>query len=607
MCGIVFAVNTNGISTSLDEALTSLYSRGPDEKGSRVLQFGSTSVSVGQTRLAIRGLDTAENSQPLISECGQYSLIYNGEIYNLKELTLKLLGNKKYSGDTSLLFDLLKKYGWKILEKIEGMFSIVFTDRVKNKAYIARDSIGIKPLYYSFNKKQFFAASTIKAIEACGLELFIDKDDLFESLNAGFTSSENSGFKGVYKLIPGQVIELDLKTNLEIKFHKLDIIKDQKLNKKLLEEIINQQSISDVPTCVFFSGGVDSTVIAYGTQTPLLHMQYENSQDHHYAEIIGEKLGKKVTNVPFNNSLDLFAEANFIAKNIEEPISDYTFLSTYDLSNFAKSKGFKVAMSGMGADEVFSGYARYIAFKYLPVVKFCKTVFPSKLFFFLIKFLIPDEKKYLRLISACSEISWATQYIRLLGYFSDYELKNLWLSDYSKLKKRLVNKLNKNLDTKYLKRVEYAKRVDFHGFLQHNLIVADKASMAASVEVRVPFLSEKIVFSDSRNKKKNSNLYKKSFLIEFFSKSVPYRYFSRNKQGFNPPLTKAIKHLSEAVILENFKNTPLFAYLDVKYISKIINEHFSNKIDRTYQIWQLIFLSQWLLIWDKPKGNHKDL
>ena len=420
MCGIVFVANALGGATCLDTALSVLHSRGPDEKGSQELRIGTTDVSIGHTRLSIQGINSVDCIQPLISHCGRYSLIYNGEIYNAAELKLMLPSSNKYYGDTSLLFDLLKKYGWKVLEKIEGMFSVVFIDHSKNKAYFGRDSVGVKPLYYISQDQRFIAASTIKAIEACGHDLLVDTDDLFESLNTGFTSSENCGFQGIKKVLPGQVIELELAKSLEIKCHKLVVSKDRELNEQLLRQTIKQQSVSDVPTCIFFSGGVDSTALAYGSQAALLHMKYENSEDSQYAELIAFKLDKKILNAPFEVSSDLFLDANFIARNLEEPISDYTFMSTYKLSKFAKSKGFKVAMSGMGADEVFSGYPRYKAFKYLPVVRFCKTIFPWKLFLFATKALISDEKKYSRLISACSEVSWATQYIRLLGYFSGY-------------------------------------------------------------------------------------------------------------------------------------------------------------------------------------------
>ena len=167
---------------------------------------------------------------------------------------------------------------------------------------------------------------------------------------------------------------------------------------------------------------------------------------------------------------------------------------------------------------------------------------------------------------------------------------------------KLVERLNKNIGKKRITRLEYAKVIDFQGFLQHNLTVADKASMTASVEIRVPCLSENIIFSIFGSKKKYSKFYNKSFLIDFLSKSVPHKYFSRNKQGFNPPLNLAVMRLGEDAILKNLKKTPLFSYLDEKVISKIVYEHFSCKVDKTYQIWQLIFLSQWLLVWDKSYG-----
>jgi len=590
MCGLVFVIDPVENKRKIEEAVWSLRSRGPDEFGIYEFNNANLCFRVGHTRLAIRGLNSSNCEQPLISDCERYVLAYNGEIYNTNFLANKFLNSKRFAGDTPLLFELLKNYGQDIIKHIEGMFAFVFIDKEIGSATIARDHVGIKPIYYTKNNGSFIIGSTINSIVRCGVNPQICKNDLFESLSTGFVSGDSSGFEEIKKLKPGTILEIDFKSHLMPKFKKYNNIFEREDFTHVFPNIIKEQSISDVNSCIFFSGGVDSTVLAAETKSDLLHLEYNNSADRDFAAKISKILNRTIKYKKFIRGQNIFEEAKFIAKHVEEPISDYTFIATHQLSQFAKDLQYKVALSGMGADEVFSGYPRYTAFLYLKFVKFFKNILPNSLFQFLLKKIIRNENIYRRLIAACSETTWAGEYIRLLGYFSSSELEKIWPVSYKNFNSNLLEKIKKQANEVNDKLI-FASNVDFDGFLQHNLVVTDKASMHAGVEVRVPFLAEKIIILKSTSLKKVK-------LIKLLGRKIHDKtLFKRSKQGFNPSLIELISNLEYSEIISEFEKTPIFSFLDKNSILSILQDHYKNSSDRSYQIWQLIFISQWLQYW----------
>lgn len=590
MCGLIFVIDPLTKIRDIEESVQSLRSRGPDEYGTYNFDTTEVRVSIGHTRLAIRGVESPNCCQPLISSSERYVLAYNGEIYNSDYLAHKFLGSKQFAGDTPLLFELLKKYGQDVIKHIEGMFGFVFIDKKIGKAVIARDQIGIKPIYYAKNDGSFIIGSTIKSIVKCGVDPKVCKNDLFESLSTGFVSAESSGFEQIKKLKPSTTMILNFANPTQPFFEKYSSASAQGNFKDLFPSTVSQQNVSDVNSCVFFSGGVDSTVLATETESDLLHLEYNNSADRDFAGKISTILDRKISYKQFVASKNLFEEANFIARHVEEPISDYTFIATYQLSQFAKELNYKMALSGMGADEVFAGYPRYNAFVYLKFFKTFKKVLPHKIFQFILKKIITNENKSRRLIAACVENTWAGEYIRLLGYFSSWELEKLWLFNYEKSNSNLLKKLTTQGNEESDK-LKFALNVDFNGFLQHNLMVTDKASMHAGVEVRVPFLAEKIYSL------KNTGV-KKCQLIKLLRNKIhDLSLFKRSKQGFNPSLIDLVSNIGYDEIILEFEKSPIFQFLDRKYVLELLNDHYHASNDRSYQIWQLVFISQWVQYW----------
>ena len=285
----------------------------------------------------------------------------------------------------------------------------------------------------------------------------------------------------------------------------------------------------------------------------------------------------------------IMQEIDFIAKNTEELIADYTFLSTFELSREARKNGFTVMLSGIGGDEIFAGYPRHLIVRYHNLLKVFQPLF--KILLKLKLFPVKLDKKFERLVSYFNENDLIFSYSKLLGYFSKKELNSLFDDDIN-LRRSLKNyyaEIHKNLKLKNSDKLRSVLELDSIGYLSRNLMVADKASMLASIELRVPLLDERIFFY---GKKIKSNLLIKSFRLKGHLKDLlriflPRSLVSRPKIGFNPPLDGLINQLGKKYIENELKN--LDGILNFEYICKILDDHFNEVKNNTYKIWQLLY------------------
>ena len=249
-------------------------------------------------------------------------------------------------------------------------------------------------------------------------------------------------------------------------------------------------------------------------------------------------------------------------------------------------------LSGMGGDEIFAGYPRYILVKYeklfrpfLPLFKFLHK------FSFTPKFL---EKKIERLISFLSEKSWPIGYTRLIGFLSRDELKDLYGDNEQHLYDKFKNELERQCNFECKDKVKWAQYLDLNGFLSHNLMVTDKATMLNSIEMRVPLLDETLVhygLAQRTNSLLSFNESKKP-LLEFLFKTFPKKIFQREKVGFNPPLDGIINRLGEKTVKDQLFQ--LESFLNKRALEKIVDDHFYTNKNNTYKIWQLLYLKSWL-------------
>lgn len=623
MCGIFFAITKKKIDQrDIDSALTAMSYRGPDASGSLILDFEDLVLSFGHVRLSIIDTDT-HGDQPFFSECGQYILIYNGEIYNYLELKAELEGLGvcfRTHSDTEVLLQAYIEWGEVAFNRLEGMYAFVIYDKKQNKIHILRDPLGIKPLYISHDEGacELLVASEIKVLQALGIKPKVDRSEVIEFLLNNWLYEPDTGFSNIKKVLPGGAFIYNLfEHSLEQK-QLFNILKksseDQLIDTLILSEV-NQQLRSDVKLGTFFSGGNDSSLIAAlvsggGGNVDCLFSRYAEHDitesgivdDYPYAKKIAENLGLPLTVLDFNfknYGKDIAEIAKKLALGNEELNGDYTYLSSFLVSKHASEIGFKVMLSGMGADEIFGGYPRYLLLRY-----FCFLKVSIPFFCFFLRPLLKNKKsfskKYYRLKSFFSDAgrNFVLHYSNLLGFFSFSEIKEN-LNDPANLTEVLskFDSLNKKIEG--LSMLKKALYLDSIGFLSHNFIVADKSSMKNSVELRVPLASPRlfnVLFHLPDNKLirlGNTKYIIKKMLQRFLKKSDIYR----KKTGFNPPLDSILIEYGE----DNLKDLlidNLSVYLKQPYLLSLIKEHFSRKKNNTYKLLQLIYLSQWLMVYD---------
>ena len=605
MCGLTFFYSKiRDCDAELRSSLLLTHHRGPDSSGVYGKALPDCYFGLGHNRLSI--IDTSSlGDQPMVR--GPLSVAFNGEIYNYKEIRQHLL-LRGYGfdsdTDTEVILNAYAEFGINCFSLFKGMFTFAIVDEEKSKVFLVRDSVGIKPLYIFQGDDCLFASSEIKGLKVFPeVDQTISQQDIFEFFNTGFLYEPSTGFEYIKKLPPGHYLDLDLLDGVvELGEFKTSLIVDDKrtLKEKVFGSVENQK-LADVPVGIFFSGGADSSILAcLANDTNLLFAGYDKDPtsdlDIKHAALISKHLKAKLTTVRIEGSSTQVSEIldsfYFVADNTEELISDYTFWSTYLLSKAARDSGYKVMLSGMGGDEAFAGYPRYLVVKYHSLIKLLAPIFK------LLNYasLVPNSlsKKFDRLLSYLEEQDWPLGYSRLLGYFSGEELRKLF-TNFDDLNEVYKEKLD-IIDERFVggDRVKKAQHFDALGFLSHNLAVADKASMLASIELRVPLLDES-VYAHGLNSKSHvliPVLSLKKPLKRLLNSLLPKKLIDRPKTGFNPPLDGLIQSLGSLVILSELES--LSKVFGLKPVEDIVKAHFLGTANNTYKIWQLLYFSRWL-------------
>ncbi|HRX82969.1 MAG TPA: asparagine synthase (glutamine-hydrolyzing), partial [Pirellulaceae bacterium] len=383
MCGIAGYVG--GYEPSLMRSMNALQShRGPD--GSGVWERPEHGVSLGHVRLAILDLSDSA-SQPMTSPDGRFVLTFNGEIYNFKELRHELCGRGhcfRSSGDSEVLLAGLAEWGEAFIERLNGIFSFALWDDHKRELILARDPMGIKPLYYTEPVPgTLLFASEIKALFAHpSLTPEPDFVALQQHLAFGHTSGDQTAFRGIQRLTPGSILKWSAATsshrvqrfwNLEIGSREATDYRDATVQlRSTLDDATKRQLVSDVPTGTFLSGGLDSsllTVIAASQTDQLDCFTTSNSSadnqldqvaaDLPHARRLAEEHGLRLHEIKMASDVaDLLPK---LIHHLDEPIADPAVIACYLISKLARDKGTRVLLSGQGADELLAGYPRYQA------------------------------------------------------------------------------------------------------------------------------------------------------------------------------------------------------------------------------------------------------
>ena len=606
MCGIygiIFSHEKQVTSSMLDGFGDQMIYRGPDDTG----HYISGSCGIGMRRLSI--IDLAGGHQPISNKENTVHVVLNGEIYNYQELR-KSLVNKGYQfktdSDVEVLVHLYEEYGREAIHKLNGMFAFALYDESKGEIWIARDRLGIKPLFYCFEGDSFAFSSELKSI-ARFYNASLDRDSIVSYLGYSYVPSPQTIFKNIKKLNPGQEMIFKLEKfnfhlnqywklqDCEPKNATIDELSDEL--SQLIEDAVRLQMISDVPLGLFLSGGVDSSAIAsfasditgdLPLETFTINFQNKQGQDANFAREVSGNLSTihHEFNLSANDQMDALDD---LMPFIDEPMSDSAIVPTFMLSKKAREYGMKVLLSGAGGDEIFGGYPRH----------FPRKIGSAAWFSTLPKPLRSSASLILGLYNS-------TLRTRINNPARNF-LVNISGVNFSFLSEALINQndykqLIDRIDTDYsdaLTKNSYPlMKMDLVDYLPNNiLMLTDKATMAASVEGRVPLLDHRIVeFAFSL--KESMNLYQgnqKGLFKHSLKDRLSHKLLVREKEGFNAPVHNWVKYWPEIIKTELLDQGS--KHMDEVIDSKVIDKWVSDPNSRRKagsSIYALFILNKWL-------------
>lgn len=612
MCGISgYFLKEKPEEKVLKKMADSLYHRGPDGEG----YFFDNSVALAHRRLSIIDLETGD--QPIFNEDRSVVVVFNGEIYNFKELReeLQKKNHKFYTkSDTEVIVHLYEEKGESFACELNGIFAIALYDKKNQKLILARDPLGVKPLYYSLSEKGLIFGSELKSIlNYEGFRTSIDVNSLSLYLQLEYYPAPFTPFKEVRKLLPGFIATFEKGGNFEIRrfnyfnFEDLSGERENHLLERIRETIITsvkRQLVSDVPLGVFLSGGVDSTIVTLamkkaGADVTSFSTQFEEKDfdESLYSRMAAGYLQTTHYEKKFTEK-EMLNEIETLLSKMDDPLADPSIFPTALLSRFAR-KRVKVALGGDGGDELFCGYPTYIVHK----------------FFFLYLITPPFLRKGLlnifdRLLPVSDGNLTFSYKMRKFIDGAEKEMPERHFAFMGAFNREKLQKLipDANLDFSFIEwagkppysdNVTTAGWLDLHTYLMEDVLQkVDRMSMLSSLEVRVPLLDKEVVklaFSiPSSFKIKNFNL--KYLLKKSFEKDLPEGFFDRKKKGFAVPLSRWLKGPLKNIVLnilsdENLKRAPFFDKAEVR---KILEDHFQNKKDNRKLIWTLFVLTNWL-------------
>lgn len=617
MCGICGFLNKKILSSEVLEKMNDVLAhRGPDDKGIYINQisYGSDNIQVGLGNRRLSIIDLTEHGhQPMRNESGDIWIVFNGEVYNFHELKKELEGKgHKFKGmsDTEVILHSYEQWGEDCLRKFNGMFAFAIWDEKKKQIFIARDRVGIKPLYYYFKDGNFAFASELKSIMQYPLfEKELSKKSLYYYLLFQYVPTPYSIFENTWKLPPGHYLVLKENKNIEIKKY-WDILEERKAIRKnsvqeyteefedLLKSSIKYRLISDVPVGAFLSGGTDSSLVVAlmskltdKVKTFTIGFDKKKYNEAPYAKKVADYLGTKQHEL-YVKEEDIFSLIGELPKYYDEPFADSSSLPTYLVSKLAREKGVKVVLSGDGGDELFCGYNRYIWMNRMQNFLLLPLGIREKVAPVLGRF--PYLK--LRRISQILQYKDPLQmYLGIVDMWSPEELEKLLGGNYS-YKELPFSQVYKRVND--LPLIERLQILDFHTYLPEDILTkVDRASMAVSLEVRVPLLDHRIAefaYSLPLDLRYRRGI-RKYLLKKVLYKYLPAKFFRRPKQGFGIPLDEWLRggvkpYIDEYLNAGRIKKEGLF---NSEFVEELIKKHLSGKYNYQYPIWTLLQFQLW--------------
>ncbi len=622
MCGITGVYNFNGegitFCNQVNLANQAMINRGPDHQGF----FESKSVALGHVRLSI--IDTSASAhQPFTEKNLRYTIVFNGEIFNFKSIRgeLEKKGHSFYTNsDTEVVLKSYIEYGKNCMEKFNGFFAFAIFDNQSDELFVARDRMGIKPFLFYYDDERFVFASEIKALLQYQIPKKIDYTTLYQYFQLNYIPSPWSIFKGVTKMPAGSWMKIsksgiDKGTYYNMpKYSETNAPKNYEIAKKelykLLDEAVERRLIADVPLGSFLSGGIDSSIVSaiaakHTSNLSTFSIGYTDEpmfDETHYAELVAKKIGTNHHVFKLTND-DLYSVLHRVLDYIDEPFADSSALAVNILSYYTK-KHVTVALSGDGADEMFSGYNKHSA-----ELKARKSSLANQL----VKMGNPIWKSMPQ-----SRNGKFTNFFRQLDRFSEglklSPSERYWLWASITNEKDALELLKQPIDTLIYqsRKNEILANISDNGsfndvlytdlqlVLQGDMLTkVDLMSMDHALEIRTPFLDFNVVnFANSLPVEfKIDSKIRKKILQDTFKSILPVELFNRPKHGFEVPLLGWFRNELKNIICNDLLKPEWIieqGIFNPEYVKQLLVKLYSNNPgDSAAKVWALIVFQNW--------------
>jgi asparagine synthase (glutamine-hydrolysing) len=622
MCGITGIAALNGSPSptweQLETMCDTIYHRGPDQDGMDVRD----GVALGMRRLSI--IDLSGGKQPIFNQERTVLTVFNGEIYNFRELRREL----EFRGhvfathtDTEVIVYAYEEYGADFPKYLNGMFAIALHDTVRKKLFLVRDHIGIKPLYYAYDGKYLVWGSEIKALLASGLvERSLDLDALGEFFAWEYVPGQATLFQAIRKLEPGAMLEIDLQNPRcepqpfwdipqVVEDHRLSEAEWVELVDAQVKKSVTMQLVSDVPLGAFLSGGVDSSLVvaAMGeAQTFSIGFDDASYNELQWAQRVAQSLGvNHIDEIIQPDVADLFEH---LMQFFDDPIGDFSIFPTYLVSKLARQH-VTVSLSGDGGDELFGGYETYLADdrarQYQRIPSFIRNGAIEKV----IKSLKPQPQKK-------GTINKAKRFIEGLEHPADLSHARWRLFVGETVRQELfAPEILKEVKVPAAAHIQELFRragerqplnrslyVDVKSYLSDNILTkVDRMSMAVSLEARVPYLDPDLVALAFRipDSFKIRNGETKALLKSVAARHVPKECIYRPKEGFSIPIKNWLgtKFRPILEVCTDRKMIGEQGIFNPETITRLKTEHLSGTANHSHILWSLIVFQTWQRLW----------